>query len=152
MRKSLSVIAIAVFCGYSVQGICRPTPSHIPVKPVSLPIMPSLLIWHKVHLLHSGMTPEQAMNAGPFLPMRPKSGERKGWCTLLFCGPLTAEETKKLNGKEIAVDVQVVMHAGPVSASNPPNGSLYPARPASTETIATVSAPYLSDGGAICLD
>lgn len=150
MRKHLIVIAIAVFYGHSVRAFGGPLPLDVPVKPLSLPVMPSVMIWQKARPLHAGMTPEQAMAAGPFVPMRPKSGERKGWSTLLYTGRLTVEETKKLNGKCIAVDVQVVMHAGPVSASNPPNGSLNPTMP--KETIATVSAPYLSDGGAICLD
>ena len=82
--------------------------------------------------------------------MTPKDGERAGWCTLAYTGALTPVEMKKLNGKMIAVDVQVVMHPGPVSVSNPANGSINPTMPG--ETIATVSAPYLSDGGAIHLD
>ncbi len=90
------------------------------------------------------------MNAGPFVPMTPRSGKHGNWCTLLYTGSLTLAETKKLNGKVIAVDVQVVMHPGPVSVSNPAKGSINPTMPG--ESIATVSAPYISDGGAIHLD
>ena len=81
--------------------------------------------------------------------MTPKEKRPAGWCTLLYTGSLTLAETKKLNGKMIAVGVQLVRHAGPVSALNPAGGCL---NPTSGETIATVSAPYLSDGGAINLD
>ena len=41
MRKHLSLIAIAVFCGYSTLGSCAPLPSHVPAKPVLLPISSS---------------------------------------------------------------------------------------------------------------
>ena len=85
-----------------------------------------------------------------FYPMVPVHGERPGWRTLVYLGPLTQAEQKALHGKQMQVDVQIVLRPGPVSISNPPVGSLNPTMPG--ETIAAVSTPYLGDGGAVCID
>jgi len=146
-------LALGVSLGTAGVQAQKPIPPHTLHslgKPAPLPTMLSVSMWHKVRFLHPGMTPEQATEARPFVPMVPRSGKHGNWCTLEYDGPLTPGERKELNGKMIAVDVQVVMHPGPVSASNPANGSINPTM--SGETIATISAPYLSDGGAIQLD
>lgn len=112
--------------------------------------MLTVMMWQRFRPLKAGMTPEQAMQAGPFYPIRPQRHQHPGWCTFYYAGRLTQAEQKALTGKLMQIDVQVVMRSGPVSASNPPIGSLNPTM--TGETIANVSAPYAGDGGALCLD
>ena len=159
MSTFLKITGAVLLCGCCTQGICLPRPTPLPRKPVTLtstlsippvPPMLSLFMWLKFWPVRPGMTTEQVMRLRGLYPIVPAHGERHGWRTLVYLGPLTQAEQKALHGKQMQVDVQIVLRPGPVSVANPPVGSLNPTMPG--ETIATVSTPYLGDGGALCID
>jgi hypothetical protein len=159
MSLLLKIAAGSLLFGCCLQGNCVPGPTPPPSKAMSPsavlsvapgPPMLSVLMWQKFWVVRPGMTPGQVMRLVSVLPMIPARGQRHGWRTLVYTGSLTPAERRALHGKQIEVDVQIVLRPEPVSVSNPPVGNWNPT--ATGGTIATVSAPYLGDGGALCID
>jgi len=140
-------IMAAILCLGAIQGACAPAARPVRNKPAKEYVFLSGVTRQKVHSVRLGMSTTEVNRLGLFLP---EADNRRGWSTLQYVGPLLPAEVKKLRGRVIKIDVQIVRHPGPMCASNPPVGTLNPTT--TGERIAAVSFPYIAPPGPVSID
>ena len=146
MRVHSGIMAAALSLS-AIPGTCAPVTPPTQNKPAKEYIFLSGATRQKVRSVQIGMSTVAVNRLGLFLP---EADGRPGWSTFQYKGPLLPAEVKKLRGRVIKIDVQIVKHPGPMSVFNPPGGTLNPTT--TGERIAVVSFPYAAPPGPVTID